>query len=565
MLTRLWIALLAVAMAAAAATAMLLPRPIAADREREAGVRLERAQQAAALFLRVNARNWMDSAAHVAGDAVLMESLDQATRGPADLGLVHRTVQERLRTFRESTKVDLLIAADGHGRVIARAGMDEGVYKDGVEGFPLVADALRGLRGDDTWSLGGKLFRVVASPVVAHEHYAGAIMMAQEVGSALAQSMKQLFGVEVAFLLRGRVLASSSALPVVGQLPMVLQQATAAGVSLQSAEAEGERYLIAVSPFVGEAAGHQAAYVLLLARPPAPSLRGLVDELARSDFQTLPWHDLIPVGAAAAAAIIVGLLLFWLEARKPASRLADEAQALARGEVGRLDDRRHPGALGRVARAVNTTLDRVAARHQGREKPRPKFVPYEPEPTPSEPTPSAIRRITIDHAPVQRIIDAPSAPLPIVTELPPSQPQHAQPGAFEEESPATGRDYIEAPAALTTPLTQLAGAAAAGGEVARVPQNFDAEERTVATKMDIPAAIPDEDPLEAELQAVFQEFVETKQRLGESIEGVTYNKFAKKLRANRAELIARYGCQEVRFQVYIKDGKAALKATPVQA
>ena len=35
-------------------------------------------------------------------------------------------------------------------------------------------------------------------------------------------------------------------------------------------------------------------------------------------------------------------------------------------------------------------------------------------------------------------------------------------------------------------------------------------------------------------------------------------------RKTRDDLIAKTGCKEVRFTVYVKDGKAALKATPVK-
>ena len=61
----------------------------------------------------------------MATDAVLVEALEQATKGPADLGLVHKTVQERLRYFNDKMKVDLVWATDARGRVIARAGLDE--------------------------------------------------------------------------------------------------------------------------------------------------------------------------------------------------------------------------------------------------------------------------------------------------------------------------------------------------------------------------------------------------------------------------------------------------------
>ncbi len=78
------------------------------------------------------------------------------------------------------------------------------------------------------------------------------------------------------------------------------------------------------------------------------------------------------------------------------------------------------------------------------------------------------------------------------------------------------------------------------------------------------AAEPSNDPLLAEMREVFAEFLDTKRNLGEPTDGITFDKFAVKLRGNREQLMAKYGCKSVRFAVYIKDGKAALKAVPVQ-
>jgi hypothetical protein len=63
---------------------------------------------------------------------------------------------------------------------------------------------------------------------------------------------------------------------------------------------------------------------------------------------------------------------------------------------------------------------------------------------------------------------------------------------------------------------------------------------------------------------VFDQFIAVKKSCGESIAGLTYDKFAEKLVRNRDELRSKSGCKEVRFTVYVKDGKAALKATPVK-
>lgn len=65
-------------------------------------------------------------------------------------------------------------------------------------------------------------------------------------------------------------------------------------------------------------------------------------------------------------------------------------------------------------------------------------------------------------------------------------------------------------------------------------------------------------------KSVFDQFVALKKSCGEPTSGLTYGKFAEKLVKNRDDLMAKTGCKEVRFTVYAKDGKAALKATPVK-
>ncbi|MFB1481050.1 MXAN_5187 family protein [Corallococcus sp. RDP092CA] len=69
---------------------------------------------------------------------------------------------------------------------------------------------------------------------------------------------------------------------------------------------------------------------------------------------------------------------------------------------------------------------------------------------------------------------------------------------------------------------------------------------------------------EQHFQDVFREFVTTRERCGEQADGLTYDKFVQKLRKNKEQLVTKYACKTVRFQVYVKEGKAALKATPVK-
>jgi hypothetical protein len=74
---------------------------------------------------------------------------------------------------------------------------------------------------------------------------------------------------------------------------------------------------------------------------------------------------------------------------------------------------------------------------------------------------------------------------------------------------------------------------------------------------------PDEEE-EAHFRHIFDDFMDKKRECGESTAGLTRDKFLQKLRDNKAALVEKHSCRTVRFSVYIKDGKAALKATPVR-
>jgi hypothetical protein len=361
--SRLWLTLITLLGTALLLLVLVAPRPTARALDDETRAKLERAQQAGTLLLRLNARKWMDSAAQVATDAILMESLEEATRGPVDIGLIHKTVQERLGHFNDKMHVDLVLATDGKGRVIARAGLDEGIYRDDVDGIPLVADGLRGLRGDDTWSVGGRLYRVAASPVIARDRYVGVLVIGQEVTSELAQTMKNVLGVEVAFLLQGRVLATSSPLPLLQSLPSLVAERVGelgptGGPLMIPVEDDGPGHLVVLSPLAGEAAEHQALYALVVSRPRAATSMGLLSQFRFTDLRTLPLPLLGTVAAGALFALLLGLFIHRLEVLRPERRLAAEAESLARGEIARLPTERYGGSLGKIAQAVNLALDR---------------------------------------------------------------------------------------------------------------------------------------------------------------------------------------------------------------
>jgi hypothetical protein len=68
----------------------------------------------------------------------------------------------------------------------------------------------------------------------------------------------------------------------------------------------------------------------------------------------------------------------------------------------------------------------------------------------------------------------------------------------------------------------------------------------------------------AEWMNVYDEFLRTKKQCEEPTDGLSFEKFQNTLRKNRDALVQRHNCKRVRFSVYIKDGRASLKATPVK-
>ena len=91
--------------------------------------------------------------------------------------------------------------------------------------------------------------------------------------------------------------------------------------------------------------------------------------------------------------------------------------------------------------------------------------------------------------------------------------------------------------------------------VAQVPQELLAQ---VAPKNDVDAAD------EAHYKEVYEKFVQTRIECGEDTSDLSYDRFVTKLLKNRQQIVEKHKAKSVRFQVYAKDGKAALRALPVR-
>ena len=175
--------------------------------------------------------------------------------------------------------------------------------------------------------------------------------------------------------------------------------------------------------------------------------------------------------------------------------------------------------------------------------PLPSFSP----PPPPAFTPSATASGSVFGGPI-----AGGAPPPLKS-VPSGAPPLKMPFTKSPSWAAPPAPAPVVPAAL--PSAALPSAALTSGE------DGDTNENDEATRI-VPFDESEEEA--AHFAHVYDEFVQVKKQCGESMAGMSIDKFLVKLRDNKTALVAKHGCRTVRFSVYVKDGKAALKATPIR-
>ena len=335
-LSKIWFILIALVSAVAGTFALVAPRPAVQKLAALEGQRLDRAQYAAEQMFKVDAHKWIDRVSKLGRDAILSESLDAASRGSGEYTVIHRTIQDRFRTLIPDLAtggIDEIVALDNKGRVIARVGGDnEKEYGDYIGGVEVVADALRGYLSDDVWGVGGKLERVAGAPVLSKgkDRIVGAIYVGAETGPGLVERLKKNLDVDVALLLRGKVIASSRPAGELDALPEMVTQHVSEIAELKRTPAlpltVGQDKLLAVAaPFPGQAGEQQAYYALLGMQPAKNDLGALLSNVSSNDLKwgNFPW---VPVALVTFAMIAVGLILQRVEVEAPLGRLRRPVQ-----------------------------------------------------------------------------------------------------------------------------------------------------------------------------------------------------------------------------------------------
>ncbi len=563
MLSRIWYIVLAALVGAGFATAYLVNSASKRHEASQVNEQLRRDRTELELWLRLDARNRLDAIAPLAAHKDVRAALRAASGHD---GTIDSTTKRRLRMKLrdlnrqlEEGRGDLLFVIDDEGEVVAELGAGMRGQDERLGAMPLVADALRGYVRDDIWLYNGRAYRMGARPVIDGGRYVGVLVHGIEIDDDLAERLsKRLPGAAVGFFVGERLIT------VKGQPAMEIGRATLDGL-LKETQAQGliARGKATPPQSLGDTA--QAVFVLVtgsasyaqvgyaIARQRGTAGAGLVDGVSTEDVAHIPW--LLIIGLPLVLALL-GLALMHLERDRPLNRLLELADSLAQGRVRGLPASDFRNKHRRLAEHVNIALERGVGVFS--ETPPPRAIPLD----------EVLGAVQQSKGQSEQYVG-------FVTELPPAltpSPEPRQPSRPKGPPPPPAhltpspRDVAAAtptPTPTPTPREEL---------LATYPEFDGADDATIVAEpseelLEASDREPQREQLSPEdrhFREVFEQFVATQKECGESIDGLTFERFASKLQTTRDNVIDRHGASTVRFTVYVKDGRAAIKASPLR-
>lgn len=434
---------------------------------------------------------------------------------------------------------DALWAVDGNGRVIAAVGI---VHSEDWElgGYPVVADALHGWIRDDAWIWKGRILRVVARPIEAevNSEPVGAIIGAKYVDDKFCQAVSKRTGTAVGFYADGARVASwgpegfdKANLDLITQdLKQLDNNTDYVEKGRSEPRVIGAHLGVVYARMPGESWDLNAGFAVGRL---AVSVDGPFDFLNKADdIDKKNVKTPIIVGVAFLLAL-AGIIFTFFEHTKPMSTFGKEAIRLAKGEVDLLAPSKFRGAYKKIASDINDGIDKIAAK--GGAPRRAADLEQVLGPIPAAPTMSAFSVPGSGEASSNAIaVPAAAKPLPQAKSLPKPKGRGGE-ASVEAEAPA-----VDAASGVRKPPPPLPKSGGEASAEAAEPANE-----------------------EAEWQAVYEQFLALKEQCGEPTAGMTFEKFKTTLNRNKDALLQR-GATAVKFTVYVKEGKAALKATPAK-
>ncbi|MCC6558078.1 MAG: hypothetical protein IT372_34455 [Polyangiaceae bacterium] len=482
--------------------------------------------------------------------------------------------------FPPELKFDAVWAVDAGGRVIAASGFE---HREDWElgGYPVVADALHGWIRDDAWVWKGRIYRVVARPVEqeVNGEPVGAVVGAKIVDDGFARAVTKRTGAAVAFYAEGARVASGAPEGFdkanLDQITQDLKLLDENKDYIEKGRTEvrviGAHLGVVYARLPGEAWELGAGYAVGRLAAAVESPMGFLDKATDEDKGTVPTIFIL-AGILAVAGL--GLLFSFFEHTRPLQSFRAESGRLAKGEIDVLAPSKFRGAYRKIAADLNDGIEKVAAKGGVPRKaadleqvlgPIPAQPAMSAFSVPDTSDPLSAARPSLPRAPISARGGPPKRPGP-----PGDRPSGPGPGRVTPEPEPLEMLSEPTPAAPAPPSPpgppgpprrppppKPPGAAAATG--ADLPA---AQERSASA----PAPDAGDEPYDemAEWHRTYEEFVTVKKQCGEPTATLTFEKFKGTLQRNKDALVARHNCTRVKFTVYVKDGKAALKASPAK-
>ena len=588
LLSRFWYLILALALGAAVGGLFLAQTVYNRASTESMEQALMADTQVVKWFINDDARRRSSLLLKVCLDGTIRKELSKASakdeKVPQDVKEKTRTALKKLMDEApDEYKFTSLFAIDQLGRVIGQVGFDQaaGIEDFDMGGYAIVADALHGWVRDDAWVLDDRIYLVVARPVEVDtgKMPAGAVVGLRIIDTSYAKQLSKRSGAAVGFFAGGMVKAKAAP---EGVDPTQLDTIVSDIKNLDKNETYQEKGRtepkvlmndigVVYSKIPGEAWTLGAGYVVGRSASVVKSPIDMVNLADADEKKAQPWWIvglIIVIGAG------FGIVSSVFEHTRPLRTLKREAERLAKGEIDMLQVSKFRGLYRKIASDLNDGTDKVAAKGGVPRKAADLEsvlgpIPAQPEMSafsfpvegpasqgkpPSGPVRPPAPRDSAPKAPVQM-----PAPKPAQNDKPKMPPPKPAPGDKPKMPPpkpsADDKPKMPQPAALKEMPPEEDDDATV---VSAVPPEILQASATGAH-----AAVEEAGEV-SEWHRVFEEFLRTKKQCGEPTTGLTFEKFQNTLRKNRDQLVAKTKCKRVKFTVYVKDGRAALKASPVR-
>lgn len=619
-LSRIWYVILAILLAAAYYVVALAVGQYNRRNQAALDEMLKADSQVVSWSLQVDARRRLDTLLIPSVDPNITKAI-RAANGKDQIPPASRDEGAKaLRAFNEKladTKHDALFITDKEGRLVAQIGYDAvNAFPDfELGGYPSVFDALHGFLRDDTWVWGGKIARVVTRPIEDEvgQLPIGAVVGLRWVDQSYVKELSKRTRTNIAFFALGQRVSHAASTDGFDEnsLEALGSELKAVGEDKGFKEkgftdvrplADGKGGILFVrlpGDTIDLGGGFAVARPKVAITSPTGFLSG-ADDTDKGNVKL--WL----VAVVFLGAVLFGFLFSFIEHSMPLKTMAVEAAKLKRGETDTLPLSRFRGGYRPIAGDINAGIQRVVEKGGGTAR-KPADLESILGPVPAQPNMSAFSFPLNDGSAPPHIPQVPPAGAPFPgpstgannrfpgAPAPPGSRPGAAPSAPPHSvPPPSPPNFAERTMAMANAPPQ-AGGYPAGNQVGahsatvaaapppppkaapapppppksakKLNAKGDEEEQTrVAQPSADLIAASGQHPAEplAEWQGVYEDFLRTKRECGEPTEGLTFEKFQQTLKKNRDALMQRHGCKRVKFAVYVKEGRASLKATPVR-